>query len=70
MEMYVKHTVGSIVLVAGACSSRSRVRLCDCSLSGSSVHGILQAGVLEWVAISCSGVAAGFVFVSTPFQKT
>ena len=26
----------------------------DCSLSGSSVHGILQAKVLEWVAISSS----------------
>ena len=33
--------------------SLSRVRLCDpvdCSLPGSSVHGILQARVLEWVA--------------------
>ena len=26
----------------------------DCSLSGSSVHGILQASVLEWVAIAFS----------------
>ena len=26
----------------------------DCSLPGSSVHGILQARVLEWVAISFS----------------
>ena len=26
----------------------------DCSLPGSSVHGILQAGILEWVAISSS----------------
>ena len=26
----------------------------DCSLSGSSVHGILQAKVLEWVAMSSS----------------
>ena len=26
----------------------------DCSLPGSSIHGILQATVLEWVAISCS----------------
>ena len=26
----------------------------DCSLSGSSVHGIFQARVLEWVAISFS----------------
>ena len=32
----------------------SRVRLCDpmdCNLPGSSVHGIFQARVLEWVAI-------------------
>ena len=37
--------------------SLSRVRLCDpvdCSPPGSSVHGILQARVLEWVAISFS----------------
>ena len=26
----------------------------DCSLPGSSVHGILQAGILEWVAIPSS----------------
>ena len=26
----------------------------DCSLLGSSVHGILQARILEWVAISFS----------------
>ena len=26
----------------------------DCSLSGSSIHGILQAGILEWIAISSS----------------
>ena len=26
----------------------------DCSLPGSSVHGILQATILEWVAISSS----------------
>ena len=37
--------------------SLSRVRLCDpmdCSLPGFSVHGIFQARVLEWVAISFS----------------
>ena len=35
----------------------SYVRLCDpadCSPPGSSVHGILQARILEWVTISCS----------------
>ena len=37
--------------------SLSRVQLCDpvdCSLLGSSLHGILQARILEWVAISFS----------------
>ena len=31
----------------------------DCSLPGSSLHGILQARVLEWVAISFSKVGKG-----------
>ena len=38
----------------------SHVRLCNpmnCSLSGSSVHGIFQARVLEWIAISFSRYA-------------
>ena len=38
-------------------SQFSRVRLCDpmhYSPPGSSVHGILQARILEWVAISYS----------------
>jgi len=40
------------VLVAQSCPT-----LCDpmdCSLPGSSVHGILQARILEWVAIPFS----------------
>ena len=44
--------VGVCVLVAQLCPA-----LCehmDCSPPGSSVHGILQARVLEWVAISSS----------------
>ena len=27
----------------------------DCSLSGSSVHGIFQARVLQWIAVSSPG---------------
>ena len=42
----------------GSCSvSKSCPILCnpmDCSPPGSSVHGILQARILEWVAISFS----------------
>ena len=30
----------------------------DCSPPGSSVHGIFQAGILQWVAISSSRVTA------------
>ena len=40
------------VLVTQSCPT-----LCDpmdCRLPGSSVHGLLQAGILEWVAISFS----------------
>ena len=36
----------------------------DCSLPGSSVHGIFQARILEWVAISFSNFnKAVFIFV-------
>ena len=31
----------------------------DCSLPGSSVHGIFQTRVLEWVAIAFSNLADG-----------
>ena len=38
--------------------AQSYLTLCnlmDCSLPGSFVHGILQAKILEWVAIPLSG---------------
>ena len=38
--------------------TQSCLTLCDpmhCSLTGSSVHGILQTRILEWVAISSPG---------------
>ena len=38
--------------VAQSCSTLCQPT--DCSPPGSSVHGILQAGTLEWVAISFS----------------
>ena len=41
------------VLVTQSC-----LTLCnpmDCSTPGSSVHGILQAGILEWVAVPSPG---------------
>jgi len=50
-EIRLKLTVAAVVKLL------SRVQLCDpmdCSLPGSSVHGIFQARILEWVAISFS----------------
>ena len=48
------------VLVAQSCPT-----LCnpmDCSLPGSSVHGIFQARILDWVAISYPGILYLIVF--------
>ena len=47
----------TIALISVQFSRLSCLTLCnpmDCSLPGSSVHGIFQARVLEWVAISFS----------------
>ena len=53
----------------------------DCSLPGSSVHGIILAKILEWVAISssggssqlsdptCSFCIAGGLFITEPLGK-
>ena len=61
-----------------------RVRLCDpidCSLTGTSVHGILYARTLEWVAMTPSSVSsrprdetlvcciAGRFFIAEPPEK-
>ena len=42
--------------------------LMDCSPSGSSVHGILQARILEWVAISFSSSSLCYI-VNLCFSK-
>ena len=45
------------VLKVKVSAAESCLTLCepiDCSLPGSSVHGILQASMLEWVAIPFS----------------
>ena len=39
--------------------------LMDCSLPGSSVHGIFQARVLEWAAIAFSVVVVRLVFFTS-----
>ena len=49
-------TTECVIALCSVCSAaQSRLTLCDsmdCSLSGSSVHGILQTRILEWVATS------------------
>ena len=51
------------VLVAQSC-----LTLCDpmdCSPPGSSVHGILQARIVKWVAVPFSGERVGSYFPKT-----
>ena len=50
--------------------SLSRVRLSDpmdCSLPGSSVHGVFQARVLEWGAIAFS-TSGGYLVIIPVYQ--
>ena len=42
----------------------------DCSLPGSSVHGILQAGILEWVTVPYSRGSCLRNGVSTLVKET
>ena len=52
--------------------TRSCPTLCnpvDCSPPGSSVHGILQARILEWVPISLQSKGLSRVFSNTTAQK-
>ena len=56
LELLILFTRVKAILGSGMCAS-SRARLCnpmDCSPPGFSVHGIFQAKILEWVAISSS----------------
>ena len=59
----VRQAAGASSNRASACFiTRSRLALCDpmdCSLPGSSVHGILQARTLEYVAIPFSSPDPG-----------
>ena len=56
-------------------SEREVAQLCptlsdpmDCSLLGSSVHGIFQARVLEWGAIVFSVVGSTYCYYETNFK--
>ena len=54
----LKHSL-SLLLVFSPQSSLILCNPMDCSLPGSSVYGILQARILEWVAISSSRGSSG-----------
>ena len=56
-EIFIGHWCVCVELGAHAKSLQSCLTLCnpmDCSPPGSSVHGILQARILEWVAMPSS----------------
>ena len=51
----VRSILSLFTFISVALATQSRLTLCDpmaCRLPSSSVHGILQARILEWVAIS------------------
>ena len=89
MVLHVKATVNTVSSYywwyVHAKSLQSYLTLCDpmdCSLPGSSVHGVLQARILEWVALqgnlcnpgikrtslTSSAVAGGFFTTSTTWD--
>ena len=61
LTLNAENLVHAAAAATAAKSFQSCPTLCnpmDCSLAGFSVHGILQARTLEWVAISFSMVHA------------
>ena len=57
------HGIFQIRILVCAKSLQSLCDPVDCSPQGSSVHGILQARILEWVAISFSITGTGYHFL-------
>ena len=60
-KVFTPHLRSQCACAVWMLSGFSRVWLCDpmdCSLPGSSVHGILQARVLEWVTTPSSGASS------------
>ena len=56
-RLIYQNIIAAIAATAAGKSLQSCLTLCnpmDCSLPGSSAHGIFQARVLEWVAIAFS----------------
>ena len=84
-DMTATWSSGNYVMVKSVKVAQSCLTLCDpmdCSPPGSSVHGILQARILEWVAVpfsrrssqprdrtQVSHIAGGFLILSEPPGK-
>ena len=65
VQVYFGYTAFGSAAAAAAKSLQSYPALCDpmdCSLPGSSVHGIFQTRVLEWGAIAFSDVVSEIYF--------
>ena len=61
LTFHLHSTYNATVFVCGCSVIQSCLTLCDpmdCSSPGSSVHGIFQAHILEWVALSFSRVSS------------
>ena len=61
VQLFHGHLVCVCVCVCVCVYAQSSLTLCepmDCSSSGSSVHGIFQARILQWVAISFSRITS------------
>ena len=51
MKVKNSSSLRNVILPKYGCVLVTHCNSVDCSLPGSSVHGILQARILEWVAI-------------------
>jgi len=57
--MLSKRTIIGLIIGIAIIGIGAHAQSCnpmDCSLPGSSVHGLFQARILEWVAISFSNI--------------
>ena len=61
LYLFIPHSLLTSAVAAAAAAAAKSLQSCltlrnpmDCSLAGSSVRGIFQARVLEWVAIAFS----------------
>ena len=66
---FEKNTIANIYCSLAAKSCLTLCDPMDCTLPGSSVHGISQARILEWVAISFSKTTQKVCFLKPHFTE-